>query len=177
MKNKNFSILFIPVLAMLLFFTPIKKEKKIENFNLLFITLDTTRADSIGIYGNKDTLTPNIDMLGQNGILFKNCYAPVPLTLPSHCSIFTGRYPIAHQVRNNGTYYLNKNELTLAELFKESGFQTSAIIASFTLFSKFGLSQGFDFYDESFNSQRMILNFLSEITADKVYYKFINWLN
>lgn len=177
MRNKNFSILFIHVLVGALFFLPVKKEKKIENFNLLFITLDTTRADSIGIYGNKDTLTPNIDMLGQNGILFKNCYAPVPLTLPSHCSIFTGCYPIAHQVRNNGTYYLNKNELTLAEVFKESGFQTSAIIASFTLFSKFGLSQGFDFYDESFNSQKMILNFLSEITADKVYYKFINWLN
>lgn len=177
MRNKLFLTFFIPIIAAFFFFSPLKKEKKIENFNLLFITLDTTRADSIGIYGNKNTLTPNIDMLGQNGILFKNCYAPVPLTLPSHCSIFTGRNPIAHLVRNNGTYYLNNNELTLAEIFKANGYQTSAIIASFTLFSKFGLSQGIDFYDESFNSQKTILNFLAEITADRVYDKFINWLN
>jgi tetratricopeptide (TPR) repeat protein len=84
---------------------------------------------------------------------------------------------MAHEVKNNGTYYLNNHELTLAEIFKDRGYQTSAIIASFTLFSKFGLNQGFDFYDESFNSQKMIPNFLSEITADKVYDKFTNWLH
>jgi len=174
MKKSLFVLFFIPVLTGIFCFASIKKGT--ENHNLLFITLDTTRADSIGIYGNTKTKTPNIDNLGQNGIVFKNCYAPVPLTLPSHCSIFTGRYPIAHQVRNNGTYYLNNHEQTLAEIFKSHGYQTSAIIASFTLFSKFGLSQGFDFYDESFNSQQMILNFLSEITADMVYDKFTNWL-
>ena len=174
MKQKLFFAFSIPVLTGIFCFASITKGT--ENHNLLIITLDTTRADSIGIYGNTKTKTPNIDNLGQNGIVFKNCYAPVPLTLPSHCSIFTGRYPIAHQVRNNGTYYLNNHELTLAEIFKNRGYQTSAIIASFTLFSKFGLNQGFDFYDESFNSQQMILNFLSEITADMVYDKFTNWL-
>lgn len=169
-----FSILVILTILCILFF---KKEKKIADFNLLFITLDTTRADSIGIYGCAEAQTPNIDMLGQNGIIFKNCYSPVPLTLPSHCSIFTGRYPITHKVRNNGSYFLNNKELTMAEIFKKNGYQTSAIIASFTLFSKFGLKQGFDLYDESFNSQKMILNFLSEITADRVYDKFIDWLD
>lgn len=172
--KKLFVAFLIPVLVGIVFSASTGKGEK--NFNLLFISLDTTRADSIGIYGNTKTKTPNLDNLGQNGIVFKNCYAPVPLTLPSHCSIFTGRYPLAHQVRNNGTYYLGDHELTMAEIFKSHGYLTSAIIASFTLFSKFGLDQGFDLYDESFHSQNMILNFLSEITADKVYDKFAAWL-
>jgi len=174
--KKTYHILFF-ILILSIFAASFPANKEPASFNLLVITLDTTRADSIGIYGNTETQTPNIDYLGQNGIMFRNCYAPVPLTLPSHCSIFTGRYPIAHQVRNNGTYYLNNRELTLAEIFKSRGFQTSAILSSFTLFAKFGLNQGFDLYDESFNSQNMILNFLSEITADRVYKKFSSWLD
>jgi arylsulfatase A-like enzyme/Flp pilus assembly protein TadD len=150
--------------------------RKTDHFNLLVITLDTTRADGIGAYGNQDTSTPTIDRLARNGIMFQNCYTAVPLTLPSHCSLFTGRYPMAHKVRNNGTYYLPEAETTLAEILKENGFHTFAFIASFTLSAKFGLNQGFDFYDETFKQKQTIINYHDEIPADEITKKFAAWL-
>ncbi|MGA2361818.1 MAG: sulfatase-like hydrolase/transferase [Candidatus Aminicenantales bacterium] len=148
-----------------------------SGMNLLIITMDTTRADVIDLYGNKDAVSPNIDRLGREGIVFRECYSPAPLTLPAHCSLFTGRYPIAHHVRNNGTYVLGADELTLAEVLKEQGYQTAAVIASFTLSSKFGLNQGFDVYDEDFESGQAVTNYLAEIPADRVYGKFVRWLD
>ncbi len=147
-----------------------------SGLNLLVITLDTTRADALGLYGNQDGVTPEIDRLGRAGLVFKECYTPAPLTLPAHCSLFTGRYPIAHGVRNNGTYVLPDSERTLAAVFKDAGYETAAVVASFTVAAKFGLAQGFDTYDEDFESGRSILNFTAEIPADRVYAKFADWL-
>ncbi len=145
-------------------------------FNLLVVTLDTTRADSIGAYGNRDACTPNLDRLAREGVMFRNCYAAVPLTLPSHCTLFTGRYPTAHQVRNNGTYFLPAAETTLAELLGGNGFHSAAFIASFTLLGKFGLNQGFALYDETFRQKQVALNFHDEASADEISGKFSAWL-
>jgi len=148
-----------------------------SGMNLLVITLDTTRADAVGLYGNKDGVTPRIDELGRTGIVFKECYTPAPLTLPAHCSLFTGRYPVGHGVRNNGTYTLPASVPTLARLFKDKGYETAAVVASFTVAAKFGLAQGFDTYEEDFENGRSILNFLAEIPADRVAAKFERWLD
>ena len=58
--------------------------------NVLLITLDTTRADHLGCYGDKDALTPALDGLAKRGILFERARTPAPLTLPSHSSLVTG---------------------------------------------------------------------------------------
>ncbi|MEN6561206.1 MAG: sulfatase-like hydrolase/transferase [Acidobacteriota bacterium] len=145
--------------------------------NLLVITLDTTRADAVGLYGNRHGVTPRIDELGRAGIVFENCYTPVPLTLPAHCSLFTGRYPVGHQVRNNGTYALPASEKTLAAVFKERGYDTAAFVASFTVSGKFGLARGFDTYDEDLETGQPIVNYAAEIPADRVYAKFARWLD
>jgi arylsulfatase A-like enzyme/Flp pilus assembly protein TadD len=147
-----------------------------KGYNLMVITLDTMRADRIGVYGYTNAQTPNLDQLAANGIMFENCRTPAPLTLPAHCSIFTGRYPQGHRVRDNGTFFLDEAEITLAEKMKAQGHQTSAVIASFVLLSKFGLSQGFDLYDDSLNIDQLITSFDSEIKADQVYAKFSKWL-
>jgi arylsulfatase A-like enzyme/Tfp pilus assembly protein PilF len=170
-------VLAAVVLIVFLLITPGKKDisGKCRDLNLMVITLDTTRADRIGVYGYKPAETPNIDSLAHNGILFENCYAPVPLTLPSHCSLFTGRYPLGHQVRDNGTFLLKKDEVTLAEKMKEQGFQTYALIASFVLLARFGLNQGFDLYDDSLEVNVLLRNYGSEIKADQVYAKFSHW--
>ena len=152
-----------------------KRETNAKDMNLLFITIDTCRADHVGTYGSQTAQTPVLDNLARRGILFENCYTPVPLTLPAHCSLFTGRYPIAHNVRNNGTYFLNPNQVTLAEKMKEQGYQTAAVVASFVLLSKFGLNHGFDFYDDTLDTHRIYNNFNSEITAAEVYEKFSRW--
>ncbi len=144
--------------------------------NLLLITLDTTRADRIGAYGYAAALTPHLDRLAREGVCFENCYACVPLTLPAHSSLFTGRYPIAHNVRNNGSYFLNEGEQTLAEILRAGGYDTRAVVASFVLLSKFGVNQGFALYDDSLDSHEMIRNYKSEISAEQVHRKFSSWL-
>ena len=78
-----------------------------DQLNLVVITLDTTRADRIGAYGYRDIETPAIDRLAPRGVLFEQTMATAPLTLPAHCSIFTGRYPPEHGVRDNGGFFLS----------------------------------------------------------------------
>lgn len=176
----GFGVIGIIVLVILYFtiFTGGKsgKIKSPEQCNLLVITLDTTRADYIGAYGATTASTPNIDKLAADGILFEHCSTSVPITLPSHCSIFTGQYPLAHQVRDNGTFFLGSQSTTMAEKMKESGKQTYAVIAAYILLAKFGLNQGFDLYDDSLNVDELIKNLDSEIDAAQVYSKFSTWL-
>jgi arylsulfatase A-like enzyme/Tfp pilus assembly protein PilF len=145
-------------------------------WNLLVITLDTTRSDHLGAYGYRPAQTPNIDRLAREGIMFLNCRTSVPLTLPSHSSLFTGRYPIAHNVRNNGTYFLRASEQTLAETLSGRGYDTRAVVASFVLMAKFGVNQGFALYDDSLETHTIVRNFKSEIPADRVYEKFSGFL-
>ncbi len=153
------------------------KQIKTVGMNLLVITLDTMRADRIGAYGYEKAETPHLDDLARKGIMFENCYTPVPLTLPAHCSIFSGRYPLGHRVRDNGTFFLSESETTLAEMMRDSGYDTYAVISSFVLLSKFGLDQGFSAYDDSLDTGELLRNFYSEITADMVYQKFNQWLD
>lgn len=149
--------------------------RKAEGMNLLIITLDTTRADRIGAYGYEKAQTPYIDDLAEKGIRFSDCYSSVPLTLPAHCSLFTGRTPLGHRVRDNGTFLLSDREVTLAEMMNGEGFVTFAVVASFVLMAKFGLDQGFSVYDDSLDARELLRNFYSEIPADVVYAKFKDW--
>ncbi len=116
--------------------------------NLIFISLDTTRADRLGCYGWQDALTPVLDSLAARGVLFERAYAPVPLTLPSHATMFTGLYPPEHGVHNNGQASLPASLPTLATELQEHGYDTAAFVAAFVLDKKFGLSQGFDHYND-----------------------------
>jgi len=151
-----------------------KKTGRVVPTSLLVITLDTMRADRIGFFGDAKAKTPNLDFLARAGVAFLNCYTSVPLTLPSHCSIFTGQLPIAHGVRNNGFYYLDKGAFTMARLLKEQrGMETAAAVSAYVLLAKFGLNNGFDTYDDSLRSDEMTSDFESEIPADQVYEKYL----
>ena len=145
--------------------------------NLLLITLDTTRADRIGAYGDARAATPNLDRLANEGVRFDRAYTSAPLTLPAHATLMTGREPQAHQVRNNGTYALRPAETTLAEVFRRAGFSTQAMIAAYVLEEKFGLAQGFAGYDDALDKPEGDTTYRSEITADKVLAKFQRWLD
>jgi len=143
--------------------------------NLLVITLDTTRSDKIGSYGCTEVKTPNIDGLATLGARFENAYTPVPLTLPAHCSIFTGTYPIYHKVRNNGSYFLPEQIDTLAEQMKKQGYKTSAFVSSFVVDSRFGLDQGFDVYNDNLDIDKNVKVYHSERIAEKVFDDFSLW--
>lgn len=151
--------------------------KRDDRLNILLVTLDTTRADRLGGYGYTGGKTPNLDALAAAGVLFQNVYAQVPLTLPSHCSIMTGTTPVSHGVHNNGGYVLSPERTTLAERLKARGFRTAAFVASFSVDSRFGLDQGFDLYDDSFEAGLPFKPLNSERRADTVAALFAAWLD
>ena len=117
--------------------------------HVIFISMDTTRADHFGCYGNTWIRTPAVDALAGESLLFSNYYTVTPVTLPSHTSLFTGKYPINHGVPANG-YMVNKKNRMLAEYLKAEGFDTIGFIGAFPLSKWFDFSQGFDYYDERF---------------------------
>ena len=118
--------------------------------NVVVITMDTTRADHLGCYGYADIQTPRIDALAAGGVLFEEAFSVQPVTLPSHCSIFTGKYPFHNGVRDNNIYKLSDRNVTLAEILSDRGYLTTAFIGSYILSNEFGLSQGFHFYNDKF---------------------------
>ncbi len=119
-----------------------------RGFNVLLVTLDTTRADALGCYGARDAGTPHIDGLAANGIRFSQAMASAPLTTPSHASILTGLHPPSHGVRNNGEAPLAQEQITLAEVLRTAGYRTAAFVSAFVLDKRFGLDQGFEVYDD-----------------------------
>jgi choline-sulfatase len=125
-----------------------------SDLNVLVITLDTTRADRIGAYGEPGGATPNLDRLAAEGVLFEHAVAPAPLTLPAHATLFTGMDPPFHGIRDNGGYVLESAHDTLAERLKARGYATGGFIGAFVLDSKFGLDQGFDEYFDRFDINR-----------------------
>ena len=126
------------------------KAKSQAGDNLLFVSLDTTRADRLGPYGWSADTSPNLARLAEKGVLFERAYSHVPSTLPAHSSMFTGRLPVVHGVRCNGKFRLPDRERTLAEMARDAGVATGAVLGAFPLDPRFGLAQGFEFYDADF---------------------------
>jgi len=115
--------------------------------NILLVTIDTLRADALGSYGG-GAATPNLDRLASEGARFVCAHAHSVVTLPSHASILSGRYPYEHGIRDNTGYRFKASQPTAATLLKASGFATGAFIAGFPLDHRFGLDVGFDTYDD-----------------------------
>jgi arylsulfatase A-like enzyme/Tfp pilus assembly protein PilF len=145
-----------------------------RGYNVLLITLDTTRADALGCYGNLNVDTPALDRLARQGALFTKAYTSSPTTLPSHSSIHTGLYPYHHGARANGSYHLAPEVPTLAEMLKEAGYRTAAFISSYVLDSRFGVDQGFESYDDDLTkgvrySDQMFRERPAEYTNERVF--------
>lgn len=118
--------------------------------NVLLVTIDTLRKDRVGAFGNRSGLTPHLDRLAATGIRYTSAFSPAPMTLPAHTSLLTGLWPSHHGVRNNTGFRLNDRIPTLATRLKDAGYRTGAFLGAFVLDSRFGLSRGFDQYDDRF---------------------------
>jgi len=114
--------------------------------NVLLITFDTTRRDHCSVYGYERRTTPTLELLGAQGVVFDAAYAASSSTGPSHATLFTGLYPLAHGVVRNGGV-LSDDKETLAERLVARGWQTAAFVSSFVLARRFGWAQGFEVYD------------------------------
>ena len=99
---------------------------------IVLISVDTLRADHLSCYGYKGVTTTHIDRMASGGTLFSQVSAQVPLTLPSHVSLFTSTYPFANGVEDNGEH-LAPNTVTLARVLKSHGYRTAAFVGGFVL--------------------------------------------
>ena len=133
--------------------SPAAALRAIPKQNVLLVTIDTLRADALGCYGGA-AATPALDRLATGGVRFEFAHAHAVTTLPSHASILTGRYPFQHGIRDNSGYRLPPKSRTMAALLGQAGYATAAFVAAFPLHSRFGLTQGFDLYDDRFGDTR-----------------------
>lgn len=146
--------------------------------NVVLITIDTLRADHVGCYGYKQIKTPNMDGLAADGVRFERAFAVVPVTLPSHSSILTGTYPMFSGMHDFSANKLSPLQPTLASVLKQSGYETGAVVAAAVLDSRFGLNQGFDFYYDHFDFNRLDEANLDEMQrpGDVVADVALDWL-
>src|SRR5262245_26273987 len=118
--------------------------------HLVLVTIDTLRADRLGIYGNTTVATPNMDRIAQQGAMAEHVSAHVPLTRPSHVSLFTGLYPSEHGIRDNVSPPLDGKVPVLAEILQGKGFRTAGFVSSIVLSKQSGLGRGFNIYSDKF---------------------------
>jgi len=147
-------------------------------FNVVLVTLDTTRADRIGCYGYSSAETPNIDALAANGVLFEQAVTCATSTLPAHATILTGLTPHRHGAHENGRHRLATDHATLAERLQAAGYTTAAFVSSFVLDARYGLNQGFEVYDFkiSFGLRGPAASLVHERRADDTTRAAVNWL-
>lgn len=147
-------------------------------FNVLLITLDTTRADRVGCYGYAKASTPTLDALARDGTCFDAAFAQAPLTLPSHATLLTGMYPAELGILDNGRTALPEDVETLAVVFRRQGYRTAAFVAASVLDRRFGLDTGFDLYDDDLPDAPMAA-FVSEQQrpGNVVCDRALRWLN
>ena len=134
--------------------------------NLLFITVDTTRADHLGCHGYSNAHTPNLDNLANKGVLLENAISCIPMTLPSHTTMFTGLIPPEHGIRVNAENGLSENIPTLAEILKAHSYNTGAVTASTVVDGAYGLNRGFDNYSDNITLSSNILYRCGQKVAD-----------
>ncbi|MGD2245406.1 MAG: sulfatase-like hydrolase/transferase [Candidatus Aminicenantes bacterium] len=144
--------------------------------NFLLITIDTLRPDRLSCYSEAHVKTPYIDSLAERGVLFSKAFAHTPTTLPSHTNILLGTTPLYHGVHDNSNFIVIDEFLTLAEHLKSYGYSTGAFIGAFPLDSRFGLTQGFDVYDDNYGSKSSQEFTYVERKAEVVVDRAMDWL-
>ncbi len=144
--------------------------------NVLIITIDTLRADHLGSYGYKPARTPVLDSLATEGVRCSDAISTAPITMPAHTTIFTGLFPPAHGVRDNGAYALGEDAVTLAERLHDAGYTTHAFVSALVLNRRYNLNQGFETYDDDLWAEDdPKLFMIRERQAPKTTDRFLHW--
>lgn len=144
--------------------------------NLLFISIDTLRRDHLSCYGHERLTTPVADALAREGMLFTDAQGVIPLTGPSHATMFTGLYPQAHGAFRNGVK-MPDDKVSIAEILEEQGYRTGAVVSGWTLRdAQCNLGQGFAHYDDAGMDERYnVVNLMRR--ADAVTDGAIEWFD
>jgi choline-sulfatase len=150
--------------------------------NILLVTLDTTRADRMGFLGSTRGLTPNLDRLARDGVVFTRAFSQAPVTPVSHATLLTGTFPPRHRVNDFGAP-LPVTVPYLPQLLRDSGYRTGAFVGSLILDPKSGTApgfdRGFDVYDAGFRLQRPGEDRYATVErrADDVVARAVTWMS
>lgn len=147
--------------------------------NVLVVTIDTLRADHVGVYGSAAGATPNLDGFAKDAVLFESAVTPAPLTLPAHTAIFSGILPFRSGVRVNGTDHVADSVPLLAPDFTSRGYDTAAFVSTLVLRKGAGLNRGFAVYDDEFaaNEGKEPREFVAERKGDETVGRALKWLD
>jgi len=167
MLTQNYCVR-LPIAVAILLCIHCGSESVPQRPDIMLITIDTLRADSLEPYGATDTLTPNITHLASDSVVYEAATTPMPLTRPAHASILTGLYPDQHGVLTNHQI-LPEEVLTLAETLRDIGYQTAGFTGIRFLNRRSGLAQGFDAFGAPKNKKE-------KPRAKKVVERAIEWL-
>ena len=146
--------------------------------NLILITIDTLRADHLGCYGYFRDTSPHLDQFAADALLFERAFAPIPTTLPSHVSMFTGTAPVRHRVVSNYSFLHAEQPATglktAAQMLRQSGYRTAAFTSSSPLSAATGINLGFDTFEgpPMISHERGRIDRKAQETVDAA----LNWL-
>jgi tetratricopeptide (TPR) repeat protein len=125
---------------------------------IVLISVEGLRPTRLPAYSSAATpaapsVTPSIDALAADAVLFERAYTHSPLTLPAHASLLAGQLPFEHGVRDEAGFALKDDARSMAELLQNRGFETGAAVSSFLLRPESGVAQGFSFFDAELPAQ------------------------
>ncbi|MDP6941243.1 MAG: sulfatase [Planctomycetota bacterium] len=121
----------------------VKSEK-----NVVLVTWDTVRADSLPLYGGAGLDTPNLERLATAGVVVRDFQAVASITAPSHMSMLTGMYPPSHGLRSNGLTAPETGIQNLPQQLRDAGWHTGAFVSALPVHAKFGFARGFEYFDQ-----------------------------
>lgn len=165
--------------------------------NIIFILVDTLRADRLGCYGDPGRLSPMMDELAREGVLFERTIATSSWTLPSVASYFCGYYPTVHKVTSyrealkaaqgfgGAVRYFGDEFTTLTEMLQANGYVTAGFSANPFITEKYGFAQGFDHFDSSFADNTTqgdvvnaaALNWLAQRDKSKPFFLYLHYMD
>ena len=157
--------------------------------NVLLVTIDTLRADHLGIYGYKRRTSPRIDALGLAGTVFESAYTSWPKTRGSMAIMLTGRTPSRNGYGKTHPVLLDFNP-TLASVLKEAGYATAAVVDNPNVAAQNGYGKGFDSYRETWEEKSLAtetdrmraitdggIAFLRSAPADRPFFLWLHYVN
>lgn len=160
MTKRRILVIATIVAALLIASAIVFRQRRRAAPDVILITIDTLRADSLGFMGSTRVRTPYLDRLAARGTVFTNAHAHNVVTLPSHTNILTGLYPYQHGIRDNAGFVLDAKHPTLGSMMSGAGYTTAAFVSAFPLDSRFGLNAGFGVYDDKYREASNPLDFV-----------------
>lgn len=162
---------------------------KCSNCNVVLITADALRADHLGCYGYSKITSPFIDSFAEDSWLFMNAFSQCGSTICSIPSLFTSKYPleilfkpIVSENSSTGSRVDLKDMVTLADILRQNGYVTVAVVSHTYVKSEFGMSKGFDFYEDNFyplrnaeETSNLILNLSDNSKRNKPFFMWIHF--